>query len=70
MDEEIIGCKGRHPDIIRITYKKGGGGFQRDALCSDGYTFSFYFRNQPAPNFFLDKACSHYMRDVWHYWSR
>ena len=49
MDEETIGCKGRHTDILQITHKKEGGGFQCDALCSDGYTFIFYFRNQPDP---------------------
>jgi len=58
LDEETIVCKGRHPDILRITYKKEGGGFQCDALCSDGYTFSFYFHNQPAPKRFIDKGMS------------
>ena len=56
VDEETIGYKGRHPDILRITYKKEGGGFQCDTLCSDGYTFTFYFRNQPAPKCFIDKG--------------
>ena len=35
-DEEIMGCKGRYPDILRINYKKEGEGFQCDALVSDG----------------------------------
>ena len=56
MDEETIGCKGRHRDILRITYKKEGYVFQCDALYSDGYTFSFYFRYQPDPKCFIDKG--------------
>ena len=41
--------KGCHPVIPCINYKREGDEFQCDALCSDGYTYSFYFRNQPAP---------------------
>ena len=41
MDEETIVCKGIHPDILRITYKKEVDGFKCDTLCSDGYMFSF-----------------------------
>ena len=48
-DEETMKCKGRHPDILRINYKKEGDGFQCDALVSDGYTYTFPFHNQPAP---------------------
>ena len=48
-DEEIMGRKGRQPDILRINYKKEGDGFQCDALGSDGYTYTFFFRNQPDP---------------------
>ena len=29
-----------------------------DALCADGYTYSFYFRNQVAPKFWTDKKLS------------
>ena len=54
-DEQTVGCKGRHPDIIRINFKKEGDGFQCDSICSDGYTYKFYFRNQPAPKKYLDK---------------
>ena len=50
-----MGCKGRHPDILRIIYKKEGDGFQCDALGSDGYTYTFFFRNQPAPQSYLDQ---------------
>ena len=58
IDEQTIGCQGRHPDILRINYKREGDGFQCDAICSDGYTYSFYFRNQPAPKTFLDMDMS------------
>ena len=54
-DEETMGCKGRHSDIMRINYKKEGDGFQSDALGSDGYTYTFFFRNKPAPQTYLDK---------------
>ena len=47
-DEQTIGFQGHHRDKQRITYKKEGDGFLADALCSDGYTFTFHFRHQPA----------------------
>ena len=58
IDEQTIGCKGRHPDIIRINFKKEGDGFQCDSICSDGYTYSFYFFNQPSPKKWIDKGLS------------
>ena len=58
VDEQTIGCQGRHPDITRISYKHKGDGFQCDAVCSDGYTYTFYFRNHPAPQVFLDLQMS------------
>ena len=57
-DEQTIGFQGRHPDILRISYKREGDGFQCDSICADGYTYCFYFRNQPAPKFFLDLGMS------------
>ena len=57
-DEQTIGCQGRHPDILRITYKQEGDGFQCDAICSDGYTYCFYFRNQKAPETFVQMGMS------------
>ena len=47
VDEQAIGFQGRHPDKLHITYKAEGDGFQCDALCSDGYTFAFYFPKEP-----------------------
>ena len=58
VDEQTVGFKGRHTDKLRITYKAEGDGFQCDALCSDGYTYTFYFRNVPAPPEYLEKGLS------------
>jgi len=57
-DEQTIGFKGKHQDKRRITYKKEGDGFQCDAICDRGYTYCFYFRNQPAPKKYLDMGLS------------
>ena len=56
VDEQTIGFQGRHGAKLRITYKREGDGFQCDALCDDGYTYTFYFRHQPAPEKYL-KNC-------------
>ena len=48
-DEQTIGFQGRHADKLRIMYKAEGDGFQGDAICDSGYTWTFYFRHQPAP---------------------
>ena len=49
VDEQTTGFQGWHPSKLCITYKKEGDGFQCDALCDDGYTFTFYFRHEPPP---------------------
>ena len=49
VDEMDISIQGRHKDKQRVTYKKGEDGFLVDALCAEGYTYSWYFRNQLAP---------------------
>ena len=58
IDEMTIGFQGMHADKRRITYKNEGDGFQADALCDDGYTYQFYFRNHPAPQKYLSKGLS------------
>jgi len=46
LDEQSMGFHGRSSNKMRIKFKKVGDGFQADCICSDGYTFSFYFRYQ------------------------
>ena len=58
VDEMTMRFKGKHVDKLRITYKKEGDGFQCDALCQDGYCYSFFFRNEPAPKEFTDMGMS------------
>ena len=48
-DEQTIGFQGKHKDKKKILYKKEGDGFQCDAVGEDGYTYCFYFRNEPLP---------------------
>ena len=42
----------------RVTFKKMGDGLLLDALCADGYTYSFYFTNQAAPKSWTEKGLS------------
>ena len=58
IDEQDIGFQGQHKDKQRISYKRVGDGFLVDALCADGYTFSWYFRNQTAPKMWTSKGLS------------
>ena len=58
VDEQTIGFQGQHKDKQRITYKKVGDGFLVDALSSEGYTYTWYFRNQIAPKVWTDKGLS------------
>ena len=53
-----IGLQGKRRDKKRITYKTAGDGFQCDALCESGFTYQFYFRNDPAPPKYLKKKLS------------
>ena len=58
-DEQTIGFQGNHRDKQRITYKKEGDGFLADCICSDGYTYAFHFRHQPASEKVIKKfSCS------------
>ena len=56
--EEIMGFKEKHVNKLRITYKAKGDGFQYDTICDNGYTFTFYFYNQPAPQKYSDAGFS------------
>ena len=42
-DEQTIGFQGRLADQLRITYKVEGDGFQCDAICDAGNTWTFFF---------------------------
>ena len=53
-----MGFKGQHKDKLRISFEKEGDGFQADCLADDGYTFTFYMRNKPAPKEYLDQGHS------------
>ena len=58
VDKQTQGMQGRHPDKLRITYKKEGDGFQCDALCDDGYTFTFFFCHEPPPKEYTNRGLS------------
>lgn len=51
IDEQTIGFQGMSGMKLRISYKREGDGFQCDAVCDKGYTFSFWFRHGPPPKF-------------------
>jgi hypothetical protein len=44
IDEQTIGFQGRCKLKTRIKYKVEGDGFQCDAYCDSGYTYSWFFR--------------------------
>ena len=58
LDEQSMGFHGRSSNKMRIKFKKVGDGFQADCICSDGYTFSFYFRYQPPPKKYVEQGIS------------
>ena len=58
IDKQVIGFQGWHKDKQSVTFKKAGDGFLVDALCADGYTYAWYFRNQLAPKCWTDKELS------------
>ena len=58
-DEQTIGFQGHHWDKQQITYKAEGDGFLADCICTDGYTYSFYFCHQPPPTVFPDMSPLH-----------
>ena len=58
IDKQTIGFQRQHGDKLCITYKREGDGFQCDALCNDGYIYSFYFRKEPPPAKYTEKGFS------------
>jgi len=58
VDEQTMGFQGHHADKLRISYKKEGDGFQCDALCDDGFTYTVYFRNEPPPPEYIRQGLS------------
>lgn len=59
LDEQTIGFRGRSCHKLRIKYKKEGDGFQADALCEQGYTWSWVFRFEKV------SRTPHYLCYVW-----
>jgi hypothetical protein len=49
IDEQTLGFQGASGMKLQISYKREGDGFQCDAICDAGYTFSFWFRHGPPP---------------------
>ncbi len=49
INEQMLGFQGWSGIKLRISYKKEGDGFQCDAVCNNGYTFSFFFRHGDPP---------------------
>jgi len=45
-------------------FKRVGDGIQRDCIADDGFTYDFYFRNEPVDMRWIDKkVCVQYMLD-------
>jgi hypothetical protein len=59
LDKQTIGFRGRSKWKLRIKYKKEGDGFQADALCEQGYTWSFVYRFEKV------LETPHYVNYVW-----
>ena len=59
IDQQTIGFKGKRGDKLRINYKREGDGFQCDAIYDDGFTYSFYFRNEPPPDKYSHMSALH-----------
>jgi hypothetical protein len=50
IDEQTIGFQGASGMKVRISYKRGGDGFQCNAICDRGFTYSFSFRHGNPPD--------------------
>jgi hypothetical protein len=49
IEKQTLGFQGWSRIKLHISYKKEGDGFQCDAICNDGYTFSFYICHGDPP---------------------
>ncbi len=49
IDEQTFGFQGRSGVKLHISYKKEGDGLQCDAVCINGYTYSFFFHHGDPP---------------------
>ena len=58
VDKQTQQMQGRHPEKLRIMFKKEGDGFQCDTICDDGYTFTFFFCHEPPPKKYVDEGLS------------
>ena len=57
IDEQTNGFQGQHEDKKRHDEKREGDGFQSDSLnVEGGYTWAFYFRNQPPPPKYISQG--------------
>lgn len=50
IDEQTIGFQGASSMKLRISHKQEGDGFQCNALCDSGYTYSFWFHHGGPPD--------------------
>jgi hypothetical protein len=53
-----FGACDEHEDKQQINYKDKGDGFLVDSVAEAGYTYCFFFRNQPAPNHYIRQGYS------------
>ena len=64
VDKKTIGFWGRHKDKIQITFKDADDGFQSDAVCDLGYTYSFIYCNNDIPDS-KNYLCATSQRFIW-----
>ena len=57
-DKQTIGFKGNHANTQWISYKKEGDGFLADALCDNGYSYTFHLCNMPNLQKYINLKCS------------
>ena len=50
IDKQTLGFQGSLEMKLQISNKREEDGFQYNAVCNEGYTYSFYFRHRPPPN--------------------